>query len=102
MRGFLAVVLGLLGLEVVLTSQLPGLASALTYPATLARAWMDPAQPLIQSKAGTSSAPQGPTNAQGEKYLPHTRPKIPGHCPPGFVWNPATGNCDMAPYHITQ
>lgn len=47
MRGLVAGALVLIGLQVLVSSNLPLLGSALAYPAALAAKWMDPKVPLI-------------------------------------------------------
>ena len=56
MRGFLVMSIAVIGLEVVLTSKLPGLSPLLAYPGQLAGKWMDPGTPLLPQRAGTTAA----------------------------------------------
>lgn len=69
MRGAVAVVLGLIGLQVLLSSNLPNLAPALRYPAQLAADWIDPAKPLIAKPVpgSSGSAPIGAAGANAVK-----------------------------------
>lgn len=55
MRGALAVALGLIALQWVTSSTLPGLSGALAYPAQLVAKWIDPTVPLISQQASTTS-----------------------------------------------
>ena len=64
MRGALAVALGLIALQFLTSSTLPGLGPALSYPATLAAKWMDPAVPLIAERGTPASAAPPATPAQ--------------------------------------
>ena len=59
MRGALAVSLGLIGLQVLLTSSLNNLIPAAAYLTTLAGKWIDPNTPLIPQAGTTSTAGQG-------------------------------------------
>lgn len=61
MRGALAVALGLIALQWLTSSTVPGLSGALAYPAQLVQKWMDPTVALISQGApaagSTSAAP---------------------------------------------
>ncbi len=59
MRGMLAVTLGLIGLQVLLTSPINELVPAVSYLTTVAAKWIDPTVPLI----GDHSASQQPAAA---------------------------------------
>jgi hypothetical protein len=54
-RGLIAVSLGLIGLQVLLTSPLNELIPAVSYLTTLAGRWIDPTVPLIPDKGGASA-----------------------------------------------
>lgn len=56
MRGFLAGALVLIGLQVLVSSNLPALGTGLAYPGQLAAKWMDPAVPLITATGSSSSS----------------------------------------------
>jgi hypothetical protein len=55
-RGFLAIALGLIALQVFTTSSLPDLVPAVAYPAGLVAKWMDPTVPLIPAGSSSSTA----------------------------------------------
>lgn len=75
MRGFLTIVLVLIGLEVVVSSPLAGLSSAAAYPAALASSWMDASTPLLRPK--NSPAASQPSSQAQAAYNPNKPP--PGH-----------------------
>jgi hypothetical protein len=54
-RGALAVALGLIGLQVLLTSRINDLVPAVAYLTTLAARWIDPEVPLIPQPPGSSA-----------------------------------------------
>lgn len=63
MKGALAIAIGLIALQALTGSELPGLAPAIAYPAQLVAKWMDPAQPLITQSSSTSDTSEQTSDA---------------------------------------
>lgn len=59
MRGFLAGALALIALQVLVSSKLPLLGSALAYPGQLAARWVDPSVPLISAAPSSTGGSPG-------------------------------------------
>lgn len=81
MRGAVAAALGLIALQVALSTPLAGLLGAAAAPAQWARSWMDPTIPLIR---GTAAAATPPPNTKGGSTLNTS-------LPPGSQGSTGTG-----------
>lgn len=95
MRGLILTIAVLAGLDVVLASPASRISTLLNRPTHWLAAWMDARQPLIpqghlSDAAATGSGPAQSTPIKGSAGV---KPKIPGHCPPGYLWAPDQGIC---------
>jgi hypothetical protein len=95
MRGAIVTVFVLVGLDVLLSAPASRLSTVLGRPSHWLAAWMDPRVPLIPRGHldEAAAAGSGPAQSTPIKGSAGVRPKIPGKCPPGYLWDAKTGVC---------
>jgi hypothetical protein len=94
MRGAIVMVFVLVGLDVALSTPASRVSTVLGRPTHWMAAWMDARVPLIpQGHLDAAAAGSGPAQSTPVKGTAGVKPKIPGKCPPGYLWDAGKGIC---------